>query len=72
MKHQIICLISSAFEDRYGAKWPKAVAEITEHLDVLLAFYDYPQTTGSTCARPTRSNRRVRCRRQRRLLRRRS
>ena len=26
----------------YGVKWPKAVAKITEHLDVLLAFYDYP------------------------------
>jgi putative transposase len=26
----------------YGAKWPKATAKITEHLDVLLAFYDYP------------------------------
>jgi putative transposase len=26
----------------YGAKWPKAVAKITEHTDVLLAFYDYP------------------------------
>ena len=22
--------------------WPKAVAKITDHLDVLLAFYDYP------------------------------
>jgi putative transposase len=31
-----------AFEDDYGAKWPKAVAKITEHIDVLLAFYDYP------------------------------
>ncbi len=31
-----------AFEDLYGAKWPKATAKITEHLDVLLAFYDYP------------------------------
>src|SRR3954464_7188601 len=31
-----------AFADLYGAKWPKAVAKITEHLDVLLAFYDYP------------------------------
>ena len=31
-----------AFEADYGAKWPKAVAKITEHLDVLLAFYDYP------------------------------
>jgi len=31
-----------AFEDLYGAKWPKAAAKITEHLDVLLAFYDFP------------------------------
>ncbi|MPZ60230.1 MAG: IS256 family transposase [Propionibacteriales bacterium] len=31
-----------AFEADYGAKWPKAVAKIIEHLDVLLAFYDYP------------------------------
>jgi len=33
---------AKAFEDLYGAKWPKAVAKITEHLDVLLAFYDFP------------------------------
>jgi hypothetical protein len=25
-----------------GAKWPKAVAKITNELDVLLAFYDFP------------------------------
>ena len=31
-----------AFTADYGAKWPKAVAKITEHIDVLLAFYDYP------------------------------
>ena len=31
-----------AFDADYGAKWPKAVAKITEHIDVLLAFYDYP------------------------------
>ena len=31
-----------AFEAAYGAKWPKAVAKITDDLDVLLAFYDYP------------------------------
>jgi len=31
-----------AFEADYGAKWPKAVAKVTEDLDVLLAFYDYP------------------------------
>jgi hypothetical protein len=30
------------FEADYSAKWPKAVAKITEHMDVLLAFYDYP------------------------------
>jgi len=33
---------AKAFEAGYGAKWPKAVAKITEHLDALLAFYDYP------------------------------
>lgn len=33
---------AKAFAGLYGAKWPKAVATITEHLDVLLAFYDYP------------------------------
>ena len=32
----------NAFEADYDAKWPKAVAKITEHVDVLLAFYDYP------------------------------
>jgi len=31
-----------AFAADYGAKWPKAVAKITDGLDVLLAFYDYP------------------------------
>jgi putative transposase len=31
-----------AFEADYGAKFPKAVAKISEHVDVLLAFYDYP------------------------------
>ena len=32
---------AKAFEADYGAKWPKAV-KITDHLDVLLAFYDFP------------------------------
>jgi len=27
---------------RLGAKWPKAAAKITDDLDVLLAFYDFP------------------------------
>jgi transposase-like protein len=31
-----------AFEAGYAAKWPKAVAKITDELDTLLAFYDYP------------------------------
>ena len=31
-----------AFEVAYGAKWPKATAKITDDVDVLLAFYDYP------------------------------
>ncbi len=30
------------FAADYGAKFPKAVAKITDQLDVLLAFYDYP------------------------------
>ncbi|MBA2698904.1 MAG: IS256 family transposase [Nocardioidaceae bacterium] len=33
---------AAAFADFYGAKWPKATAKITDNLDVLLAFYDYP------------------------------
>lgn len=32
----------TAFESDFGAKFPKAVAKITDDLDVLLAFYDYP------------------------------
>jgi putative transposase len=31
-----------AFEAAYRAKFPKAVAKITDDLDELLAFYDYP------------------------------
>jgi len=31
-----------AFEAAYGAKFPKAVAKLTDDLDELLAFYDYP------------------------------
>ena len=31
-----------SFEAAYGAKFPKAVAKITDDLDELLAFYDYP------------------------------
>lgn len=31
-----------AFAADYGAKWPKAVAKITDELDVLLEFYNYP------------------------------
>src|SRR5947209_2853379 len=31
-----------AFETLYGAKFPKAVAKITDDVEELLAFYDYP------------------------------
>ncbi len=31
-----------AFAADYAAKWPKAVSKITDDLDVLLAFYEYP------------------------------
>ena len=32
----------TAFQAAYGAKFPKAVAKITDDVDQLLAFYDYP------------------------------
>jgi transposase-like protein len=32
----------TAFEAAYGAKFPKAVAKITDDVEELLAFYDYP------------------------------
>jgi transposase-like protein len=32
----------TAFDAAYGAKFPKAVAKITDDIDQLLAFYDYP------------------------------
>ncbi len=32
----------TAFEAAYGAKFPKAIAKITDDLEELLAFYDYP------------------------------
>ena len=35
-------LAVKAFEIDYGAKYPKAVAKITDDLDVLLEFYRYP------------------------------
>ena len=31
-----------AFAAEYGVKWPKAAAKITDQLDVLLEFYNYP------------------------------
>jgi putative transposase len=35
-------LAAKRFTDLYGAKFPKAIAKITDDLDVLLTFYDYP------------------------------
>jgi transposase-like protein len=32
----------TAFEAAYGAKFPKAVAKVTDDVEELLAFYDYP------------------------------
>jgi Transposase, Mutator family len=43
----------TAFAVAYGAKFPKAVAKVTDDEDELLAFYALP-STGFTCARPTR------------------
>jgi transposase-like protein len=36
----------TAFQAAYGAKFAKAVAKITDDLDQLLAFYDYPAEHG--------------------------
>ena len=33
---------AKVFAAEFGTKWPKAAAKITDDLDVLLAFYDYP------------------------------
>ncbi len=33
---------AKAFASDYGVKWPKSAAKITDDLDVLLTFYDYP------------------------------
>jgi transposase-like protein len=33
---------AKAFADEYGAKWAKGAAKITDDLDVMLAFYDFP------------------------------
>ncbi len=35
-------LAAKRFADLYGAKFAKAVAKVTDDLDVLLAFYDFP------------------------------
>ena len=39
---------AKAFGAAYGAKWPKAVAKITNDLDVLLASTTSPVSTGSS------------------------
>jgi len=33
---------AKAFAADFGAKWPKAVAKVTDDLEPLLAFYDFP------------------------------
>jgi putative transposase len=35
-------MAAKRFADLYGAKFPKAVAKVTDDLDLLLTFYDYP------------------------------
>jgi transposase-like protein len=33
---------AKAFDIEFGTKWPKAAAKISDDLDVLLSFYDFP------------------------------
>jgi Transposase, Mutator family len=42
LTHQVRLGDVAAFEAAYGAKFPKAVAKITDDVEELLAFYDYP------------------------------
>ena len=37
-----LCDAVKEFEAAYGAKFPKAVAKITDDVEQLLAFYDFP------------------------------
>ncbi len=39
-QHALVAV--KAFEIDFGAKFPKAVAKVTDEIDTLLAFYDYP------------------------------
>jgi len=48
---------AKAFAIDYGPKWPKAVAKITDELDTLLAFYDYPAEHWIHLRTQTRSSR---------------
>ncbi len=45
-----------AFAAEFAAKWPKAVAKVIDDAGPLLAFYDFPASTGSTSRPPTRSS----------------
>lgn len=35
-------MAAAAFEKSYGAKWPKVTRKITNDVDELLAFYEFP------------------------------
>jgi putative transposase len=43
------------FAEKYGVKYDKAVACLTRDREALLAFFDFPPSTGIICARQTRS-----------------
>jgi hypothetical protein len=38
---QVALAAVRAFDELYGAKWPRATAKITDDAEELLAFYDY-------------------------------
>ena len=43
------------FADKYNAKHDKAVACLTKDREALLAFFDFPPSTGAICTRQNRS-----------------
>jgi transposase-like protein len=46
-----------AFARDYGTKWPKAVAKITDDVEELLCFFDYPAEHWGHSRPATRSSR---------------
>jgi len=47
------------FEAEYQAKYPKVVESLVANWQRLVTFFDFPASTGSICAPPMSSSRRL-------------